>query len=143
MGIANIISLLESNLNILELVHLTVTGDASAGYKITKICIAAMNYSKLLTEPYSRITWVWLQQNLDWNFLTVFCLSWWKLTNESLQLERIQQSKLQSNCNYNGNSIETPVKLQEKLKWKFPVAILMKFSKYPYTEFSETVITTA
>ena len=56
MGIANIISLLESNLNILELVHLTVTGDASAGYKITKICIAAMNYSKFLTEPYPRIT---------------------------------------------------------------------------------------
>lgn len=142
MGIANIISLLESNLNILELVHLTVTGDASAGYKITKICIAAMNYSKFLTEPYPRITWIWLQQNLDWNFLTVFCLSWWKLTKESLQLERMQQSKLQSNCNYNGNSIETPVKLQEKLKWTFPVAILMKFSKYPYAEFSETVIST-
>ena len=50
------IKLVRSNLNFLELVHLTVTGDASADYKIMKTRITAINYSKFLTEPHTKIT---------------------------------------------------------------------------------------
>ena len=61
MGIANIISLFESNLNNLELMHLTNTGDASVGYKIMKTSNVAMNHVNFLTELHAMVTRIWHQ----------------------------------------------------------------------------------